>query len=434
MRVGKNGDGRERRCSRLPLHGAMRQIGTLKGNFKLKEPCETRAHLSISTAAKLIRIRAIALAAICSMVLPIAAALFASGCSHGPEAGYGGGREVVPVLAAKVVQKNVAESIRAIGRVEAYSTVEIKAQINGQITQVNFHEGQDVKKGDLLFTIDPRPFEAALLQAQANLAKDHAQFKQADADEKRYSYLVKQGVGSQQQYDQAEAQAASLAASVQADEASVQTAKLNLGYTTIRSPIEGRTGNLLVHAGNIVKPDADTPMVVINQIHPVYVTFSIPEQQLAQVREVMTSRKLPVQVAFPNVQQTETGEMSFVDNSVDAKTGTIALKGLFANKDGRLWPGEFVNATLVVAERPNAILVPSQAVQTGQEGSYVFVVEPGMKVESRKIVIGASIDGETVVTNGLKAGETVVTDGQLRLIPGSKVTIKTGLTDHEIAS
>ncbi len=363
------------------------------------------------------------------------AAMLNYGCSReAPDQGFGGGREVVPILAAKVVQKNVAESIRAIGRVEAFSTVDIKAQINGQVTQVHFHEGQDVKKGDLLFTIDPRPFDAALRQAEANLAKDRAQFKQADADEKRYAYLVKQGVGSPQQYDQVSATAASLAASLQAGEAAVQTARLNLGYTAIRSPIDGRTGNLLVHAGNIVKPDADSPMVVINQVHPVYVTFSIPEQKLAQVREVMTTHKLPVEVAFPNVQQSETGEMSFVDNSVDAKTGTIALKGLFANTDGRLWPGEFVNATLVVAERANAILVPSQAVQTGQQGSYVFVVAAGMKVESRKIVIGASIDGETVVTGGLKAGETVVTDGQLRLIPGSKVTIKSGLTDREVAS
>ncbi len=416
-----------------------RQTGKLKGNLKLKELCVSRTHSGISISAPPAAIwatwatlRAVSIAAMLAMTL---VALAGSGCSRGPsEQGFGGEHEAVPVLAAKVTQKNVAESIHAIGRVEAYSTVDIKAQINGQVMQVNFHEGQDVKKGDLLFTIDPRPFEAVLHQAEANLAKDRAQYKQAAADEKRYAYLVKQGVGSQQQYDQVQANAASLQASLQADEATVQTAKLNLAYTAIRSPIDGRTGNLLVHAGNIVKPDADTAMVVINQLHPVYVNFSIPEQRLAQVREVMTSHKLPVEVSFPGVQQTETGEMSFVDNSVDAKTGTITLKGLFANADGRLWPGEFVNATLIVSERANAILVPSQAVQTGQQGSYVFVVEPGMKVELRKIVVGASLDGETVVTGGLKPGETVVTDGQLRLIPGSKVTVKSGLTDHEVAS
>ncbi len=414
----------------------MRQIGKLKGNFKLDELCVSRTHLGISMSARLAAICAILReVSIAAMLAMPVVALLTSGCSRGPsEQGFGGEHEAVPVLAAKVTQKNVAESIHAIGRVEAFSTVDIKAQINGQVMQVNFREGQDVKKGDLLFTIDPRPFEAVLHQAEANLAKNRAQYKQAAGDEKRYSYLVKQGVGSQQQYDQVQATAASLAASVQADEANVQTAKLNLAYTAIRSPLDGRTGNLLVHAGNIVKPDADTAMVVINQLHPVYVNFSIPEQRLAQVREVMTSHKLPVEVSFPEVQQTETGEMSFVDNSVDAKTGTITLKGLFANTDGRLWPGEFVNATLIVSERANAILVPSQAVQTGQQGSYVFVVEPGMKVELRKIVVGASLDGETVVTGGLKPGETVVTDGQLRLIPGSKVTVKTGLTDHEVAS
>jgi multidrug efflux system membrane fusion protein len=331
-----------------------------------------------------------------------------------------------------VVRKNVADTIHAIGRVEAYSTVEIKAQINGQVTQVHFREGQDVKQGDLLFTIDPRPFQAAVNQAEANLARDRAQEHQTAADENRYAYLLRQGVGSQQQYDQAQASAASAAASVLANQAALQTARLNLAYTQIRAPIDGRTGNLIVHAGNIVKPDADTAMLVINQIHPVYVDFAIPEQKLPQVREYMTSAKLPVEVSLPEQQgAAETGELSFIDNTVDSKTGTIALKGLFANADGQLWPGEFVNATLILHQRPNAILVPSEAIQTGQQGSYVFVVEPAMKVETRQIVIGASLDGQTVVTSGLAPGETVVTDGQLRLIPGAKVLIKSGLgSDH----
>jgi multidrug efflux system membrane fusion protein len=217
---------------------------------------------------------------------------------------------------------------------------------------------------------------------------------------------------------------------VQANQAALQTARLNLGYTQIRAPFDGRTGNLIVHVGNIVKPDADTAMVVINQIHPVYVDFAIPEQKLPQVREYMTSAKLPVEVSLPEQQGAETGELSFVDNTVDPKTGTIALKGLFANANGHLWPGEFVNATLTLHQRPNAILVPSQAIQTGQQGSYVFVVQPAMKVETRQIVIGASLDGQTIVTSGLVPGETVVTDGQLRLIPGAKVSIKSGLSDH----
>jgi membrane fusion protein, multidrug efflux system len=353
-----------------------------------------------------------------------------AGCSHGPEDTFGE-RDAVPVLAAKVVQKTVADTIRAIGRVEAFSTVDVKAQINGQVMQVHFLQGQDVKQGDLLFTIDPRPFEAALQQAQANLAKDRAQYHEAAADEQRYLTLLRENVGSRQQYDQVEATAASLSASMQADEAAVQTARLNLEYTEIRAPIDGRTGDLLVHAGNLVKPDADTAMVVINQVHPVYVDFSIPEQKLPDVREFMAEQKLAVQVSLPEQEgPLESGELSFVDNSVDSKTGTINLKGEFANADSRLWPGEFVNTTLVLREHPGAILVPSQAVQTGQQGSFVFVVEPDMKATIRPVVIGESLDNQTVVTSGLKPGETVVTDGQLRLIPGATVTIKSGLSPN----
>lgn len=352
-----------------------------------------------------------------------------AGCSRGSSEQSFGERGPVPVLAAKVVQKNVSDTIHAIGRIEPFSTVDIKAQINGQVMMVHFHEGQEVKKGDLLFTIDPRPFEAALRQAEANLAKDRAQARSTAADEQRYSFLLKQGVGSQQQYDTANASAASLAATVQADEASVQTAKLNLAYTSIRAPIDGRTGNLLVHAGNLVKPDADTAMVVINQVRPMYVDFAIPERRLSEIRDYMATHKLGVEATLPGAQSpTESGELSFVDNTVDPKTGTITLKGLFPNTDGKLWPGQFVNATLILSERPNAILVPSQAIQTGQQGSYVFVVQQGMKVERRSVVVGESLDGQTIVASGLKPGETVVTDGQLRLMPNSKVTIKSGLT------
>jgi multidrug efflux system membrane fusion protein len=383
-------------------------IRDLKGNFSLK------------------RWRAIAL-------VPAIALMAAAGCSHGPADTFGE-RDAVPILAAKVVQKTVSDTIRAIGRVEAFSTVDVKAQISGQVMQVHFLQGQDVKQGDLLFTIDPRPFQAALQQAQANLAKDRAQYREAAADEQRYSVLLKQNVGSRQQYDQVEATAAALSASMQADAAAVQTAQLNLEYCEIRAPIDGRTGDLLVHAGNLVKPDADTAMVVINQVHPVYVDFAIPEQKLPAVREFMAERKLAVQVSLPEQQNVESGELTFVDNSVDSKTGTINLKGEFGNGNGRLWPGEYVNATLILRDHPGAILVPSQAVQTGQQGSFVFVVQPAMKVELRPIVAGETIDNETVVNSGLKAGETVVTDGQLRLIPGATVTIKSGLPGNGASS
>ncbi len=370
----------------------------------------------------------------CAIALvPTLALIAIVGCSHGPADTFGE-RDAVPILAAKVVQKTVSDTIRAIGRVEAFSTVDVKAQINGQVMQVHFLQGQDVKQGDLLFTIDPRPFEAALQQAQANLAKDRAQYREAAADEHRYSVLLKENVGSRQQYDQVEATAAALSASMQADEAAVQTARLNLEYCEIRAPIDGRTGDLLVHAGNLVKPDADTAMVVINQVHPVYVNFAIPEQKLPAVREFMADRKLAVQVSLPEQQGVESGDLTFVDNTVDAKTGTINLKGQFANTNGRLWPGEYVNATLILHDHPGAILVPSQAVQTGQQGSFVFVVQSAMKVELRPIVVGETIDNQTVVNSGLKAGETVVTDGQLRLIPGATVTIKSGLTESGASS
>ncbi|HYB92277.1 MAG TPA: efflux RND transporter periplasmic adaptor subunit [Candidatus Binataceae bacterium] len=357
-------------------------------------------------------------------------------CSGG-SGSESGERDAVPVLVAKVVQKTVANSVHVIGRVEAYSTVDLKARVDGQVTDVHFREGQDVKQGDLLFNLDPSPFKAALAQAEANLAKDRAQQLQAVADEQRYHYLLTQGVGSQQQFDQAHASADALRAVGQADTAAVETAKLNLSYTTIRSPIDGRTGSLLVHPGNLVKGNAETAMVEINQIEPVYVDFSLPEQRLPDVRKFMANHKLAVEASVPGQQgEPERGELSFVDNTVDTKTGTIQLKGIFANRDRRLWPGQFVDATLILNERPDTVVVPSQAIQTGQDGSYVYVVEAGMKVATRTVVIGDSQDGATVVERGLKSGETVVTDGQLRLMPGAHITIKTGLgsQDHGAAS
>jgi membrane fusion protein, multidrug efflux system len=362
-------------------------------------------------------------------LLIILALTLASGCSHGSEQQGFGARSAVPVLAAKAEEKTVANALHAIGRVEAYSTVNVKSMVGGQITEVHFKQGDEVKQGDLLFTIDPRPYEAALLQAEATLKRDAALAVRADADEKRYAYLAKQGVGSRQQYDQAHADAAAADALVAADQAAVETAKLNLAYTSIRSPLDGRTGDLLVHAGNVIKANEDNPMVVINQVRPVYVDFSIPEQNLPDVREYVAERKLPVEAVIPGQQQhVERGELTFIDNTVDRTTGTINLKGTFTNQDAKLWPGEFVNTTLVLNELPNTIVVPSQAIQTGQDGSYVFVINSAMKAETRPVVIGQSIDGETVVERGLKAGEMVVTDGQLRLIPGATVAIKHGLT------
>jgi membrane fusion protein, multidrug efflux system len=407
--------------------GLSRAHGILKGTIDLKMRVR-KIRMQWISGEKLDfggRARALSMLSVGALLASLAGA----GCRGQQAAGYG--QQTVPVLVAKAEQKTVATRLHAIGRVEAYSTVNIKAQLDGVITEVHFKEGQDVKRGDLLFVIDPRPFEAALLQAQANLARDQAKEAQSTADENRYSYLLKQKVGSQQQYDQAHATAAADNAAVAADQAEVQTAKLNLAYTTIRAPIDGRTGNLLVHQGNLVKNNADAPMVVINQITPVYVDFSVPEQSLSDVRQGMARRTLPVEVSIPGQQDVlEKGELSFIDNSVDMKTGTIELKGLFSNQDGKLWPGQFVDANLILDQRPGTVVVPSQAIQTGADGSYVFVVDHEMKVQSRPVVVGSSDDGQTVVERGLASGETVVTDGQLRLVPGAHVSIKSGISGN----
>jgi multidrug efflux system membrane fusion protein len=402
----------------------------LKGKFDLKERRVSQRRTLASRGETEIPILSAKRITAAVIAIAMAAVIAAAGCSGGGEDASGfGSRGAAPVTVAHAVRKTVAQSVHAIGRVEAYSTVQVKAQINGEVMAVHFKQGQDVAKGDLLFTIDPRPFEAALRQSEADLQRDKAQMAQAQADFDRYAFLLKEGVGSQQQYDEAKSKFESLKATVAADEANVQTAKLNLAYTQIRSPIDGRTGDLLLHPGNLVKANADTAMLVINQIKPVYVDFSLPEKDLASVRASMAAaNQLKVDVTLPGVaQETIHGVLSFVDNTVDPNTGTIVLKGLFANTDERLWPGQFVDTRLTLSERPNAVIVPSQAVQTGQEGSYVFVIDPKMKAEMRKVVIGDTIAGETVIESGLNGGETVVTDGQVRLIPGMKVTIKNGI-------
>ena len=334
----------------------------------------------------------------------------------------------VAVLVAPVEQKTVPNQLREVGTVEAYSTVSIKSRVEGHLEAIHFKEGDLVKKGQLLFTIDRRTYQAALDQANANLARDVAQAKQAETDEQRYAYLLKFGVGSREQYDQAHAQAASLIAAAAADRAAVESMRLNLAYTEIRSPIDGRTGHLSNHEGDLIKADADSAMVVINQIEPIYVDFHIPESDLAQVRQDMQKRPLEVDAGIPGQPQApEHGMLSFIENTVDNTTGQILLKGLFQNENRRLWPGLYVNAVLTLHEIPNAIVVPSQAIQNGQQGSFVFVVGHDMKVQSRPVVAGTSLDGQTIVERGLAQGETVVTDGQLRLAPGMTVKVKESL-------
>ena len=320
--------------------------------------------------------------------------------------------------------------------------------------RVYFTEGQDVTKGELLFMIDPRPLEAALKQAEANLERDLAHVKQAEsnlvrdmaqeknakADTDRYRMLFEKGVVARQQYDKfrtdwealvatVEADRAAKAnaeATVLADRAALENAKLQLSYCSIHSPLEGRTGSLIVQEGNIIKEN-DANLVVINQINPICVSFSVPEQYLGDMKKYMRAGTLKVEAIVPNNNEgaPHQGFISFVDNAVDTGTGTIKLKGTFTNKDRRLWPGQFVNVVLTLTQVPNATVVPFQAIQTGQQGQYVFVVKTDLTVETRSIVSGFTLNNETVVQKGLQPGEIVVTDGQLRLYPGAKVEINT---------
>jgi multidrug efflux system membrane fusion protein len=358
----------------------------------------------------------------------------------------------VPVAAATVMSKTVPIQVRSIGNVEASSTIQIKAQVGGELMKVHFTEGQFVKKGDMLLTIDPRPSEAAVSQIEANiqkdaaqakqaqavLAKDAAQAKNAEAEERRYAELVEKGVVSKEQYDQVrmnfEALQATLNAdkaainsaeqAIKADEANLANARLQLSYCFIHSPIDGRTGSLMVHRGNLVKAN-DVAIVVIDQIDPIRASFTVPEQQLSDIKKYSAQGTLRVQAIIPGQeQQPIEGTISFVDNAVDVTTGTIKLKGFFSNPEKRLWPGQFVNVVMTLTMQPDAVVVPSSAVQTGQTGTYVFVINSDLTVESRPVVVGRALEGETVIEKGLQSGEQVVTDGQLRLVPGAKIEIK----------
>jgi multidrug efflux system membrane fusion protein len=362
--------------------------------------------------------------------------------------------EVVPVSLAQVEQKDVPIEVQAIGNVEALNTVAVRALVSGELTKVYFQQGQDVKKGELLFTIDPRPYQEALAQAKAQLekdsdaknqaekivAKDEAQQKYAEAEAQRYADLFQKGIVSKEQADQYKTNAATFTATVQADEAAVRTtadavksdqaaintAEVNLSYTEIRSPMDGRTGSLLVFQGNLVKANDTNPLININQITPINVTFSVPEKELPAIRNYRSQGSLKVEAIIPdNTEGPEAGELTFIENSVDIATGTIKLRATFPNAQRRLWPGQYVNVKLVLTTRPNALVVPTQAVQIGQSGSYVYVVKSDQTVESRTVTTGDELSGNTVIENGLTAGETIVTDGQLRLVPGAKITTKT---------
>ena len=335
-------------------------------------------------------------------------------------------KPAVPVTVAAVMKKTIPLDITAIGTVQEYTTVAIKSRVGGELLRVHFREGQEVSKGDLLFTIDPRPYEAALAEAKAKLAKDMALLRKAQEDARRYASLIEKQVVSQEQYDQVRANLASLEATVKADEAAVESAKLQLSYCYIYSPVSGRTGSLLAHPGNIVKAnDENKSLVVIRQLEPIYVAFSVPEGHLPLIRSKWSKGRLPVLVNISDGtgRQLE-GELTFMENTVDVTTGTILLKATFPNKDRSLWPGQFVNVRLRLEEEPDALVVPSQAIQTGQQGAYVFVVKGDSTVEIRPVKVARTMGEEVVVSQGLQAGEQVVTEGQIRLVPGAKVEVK----------
>ena len=288
------------------------------------------------------------------------------------------GRPAVPVVVAGVVQKNMPVQLEAVGVVEAFSTVSIRTQITGTVTEVHFKEGQDVKQGDLLFTIDTRPYEAVLKQVQANLARDAAVLANAREQARRYEQLVKKQYVSQEQYDQVRTNAEALEATIEADEAAVENARVQLSYCRIYSPVTGRTGGLLVNEGNLVRTNDAAALVTINQVSPIYVTFAVPEQNLPDVKKRLATGALKVFALMPQSQERPVeGNLTFIDNLVDRTTGTIKLKATFANGDRRLWPGQFVKAVLKLADQPGAVVVPLLAVQTGQEGQYVFVLKIG---------------------------------------------------------
>ncbi len=360
------------------------------------------------------------------LVLSLACLALFLGCAKKQEAKKA--KPPVPVLVAQAAQKDVPTELKAIGNVEPSSSVSIRSMVAGEVTSVNFREGQDVRKGDLLFTIDPSPLEADLKRAEGVLSKDMVEAKNAATNAKRYDDLLEKGMVSRQEHDQAATTIASLNETIRSDKAAIDSIKVQLGYTRIKSPIDGRTGNLNVNAGNIVKANDTPALVVINKIRPIYVTFSVPEKFLPEIQGLMPKGKLKVTACIngdkcPAAQ----GYLTFIDNSVDLATGSIKLKATFDNADRKLWPGQFVDVTMALGTLNGVTVVPSAAVQSGQQGQFVFVVKQDKTVESRPVKSGLTQEGLTVIEQGVKPGETVVTDGQMKLTPGAVIEVKKGL-------
>jgi multidrug efflux system membrane fusion protein len=367
----------------------------------------------------------------------------------------------VPVAVAKVVAKEMPVEINAIGNVQTVSGVSIRSQVTGRVLKVNFKEGDYVKKGELLFTIDSRPFDEAVKEAQANLqhdisavaaaqaalAKDAAQAKYAATEANRYDILMKEGVVSKEDGEQFKANADAYAATLKADDSNIETAraqvrqsqaavdnaKVQLSYCQLRAPIEGRTGSSIVTEGNLVSPNDSSPLVTIDQVSPIYATFTVPEKYLPEVQKYATSGNLKV-VAQLDPNSSRAGTLSSFDNQVNQTTGTLQLKASFQNDDNLLWPGRFVNIVLTLTNQPNAIVVPAQSLQTSQQGQFIYVLKADQTAEMRKIVLDRTIGDEAVISSGLVAGETVITDGLLRITPGAKVQIAASSSDRSNGS
>ena len=359
------------------------------------------------------------------LLLSTAVAAAACSDSQAVQPQQSGPPPAVPITAAAAVRKAMPLEVSVIGTVEAFATVAVRAQITGELTSVNFHQGEDVQAGQELFTLDRRPLEAAVQQAIANLERDSAQAANAKVITQRYEDLVQRGIVSREQRDTSRAVVAALEGTLAADRAAVENAKVQLQYATIRAPIAGRTGALMVSVGNLVRANDQTPLVTINQVTPIYVSFAFPEAALSDVRRYMARGALRVEAGPATGDGPRAvGRITFVDNAVDQTTGTIKIKGTFANEDRTLWPGQAVNVVVRLATDSAAIVVPTLAVQTGPDGTYVYVVKDDKTVELRPVIVARAAGPETVIKQGLAAGDIVVTDGHLRLVPGSAVSLR----------
>jgi len=332
----------------------------------------------------------------------------------------------VSVIAA--AQQSVPVTVQAIGNVEPLASVAVKARVDGQIVAVNFKEGQEVRKGEVLFRLDSRPFEAALKQAEANVLRDAAARDQARSQERRYKELLEKNFVSKEAYAQIATNAQTAEATAKASQAALESARVSLDYCTIASPIDGFVGKVLLQIGNMVKANDTISLVVINQVRPIYVSFSVPEQQLTEVRRLQQSGPLEVAVSTSDNRHAPLakGQLAFIDNAVDPSTGTIKLRATFDNRDLALWPGQYVTTELKLYEQKDAIVVPAAAVQTGPQGEYVFVMKPDATAEVRKIEVARTNGDQVVIGKGLATGEKVVTRGQLRISPGAKLRVQAG--------